>query len=399
MSDSFLQAPEVLCGEEVASQVNTVTNGSVSKLLALMRLLYRTLTSHRHSPITSLPTELLLKVVSHFTMAQFLSFRGVCRCHHQIVGASEQKIACQLLKTPEFWLAGRLYGNTGPEFESYKHLFGLKRRCSVVATLAKFLSEYSLKQYGEDERFVETDIRSRLLLLTHYIEHHRSSLKAFVSDPNNTPFFGVPNEEIEVLTLANYNYESAYYLCGLHGWLMGLLEKRLEGETLTILDEAPEANYAELLVLGGMEAIKDSIVPDTFTERYSKMEMHMQRACSVSQIQDTGYLRLPEPPTRTVDLALVLDPITPPLYHQTAIKMCGILPKDYDLLEELIVCLPDKPSMLWKIDTRDAVSDFKLEVCPHYRSVDSQRSPLNDGDSGWLDNMLYLRNTRLTRVQ
>lgn len=275
--------------------------------------------------------------------------------------------------------------------ESYKHLFSLKRRCSVVNTLAKFISDYSLMEYGEHERFVETDIRSRLLLLTHYLEHHRSCLQAFVSDPSNEPYFGVPNGEIENFTLANYKHESAYHLCGLHKWLMGLLERRLGGETLTILDreDTEGTKYAELLVLGGIEAIKDCIVPDTCTERVNNMEMHMQRACSV---------RLSELPTRTVDLALVLAPITPPLSHQTALNMCGIMPMDYDILENLFVCLPEEPSTLWQVDTSYADSDFKFEVCPDHTSADSERSPIGDDLGVWLKKMMSLRYIQLTRV-
>lgn len=63
-----------------------------------------------------------------------------------------------------------------------------------------------------------------------------------------------------------------------------------EGETLTVLDrdDSPEAKYAELLVLGSIEAIRDSILPDTLTERYNKMKTHMHRACSVSRVNDPG---------------------------------------------------------------------------------------------------------------
>lgn len=351
--------------------------------------------------MTSLPTELFLNIVSHFTMAQFLRFRGVCRLFHQTFDGSERIIVWQLLRTPEFWLAGRIFGNTGPEMESYKHLFGLKRRCSIVDTLAKFLSEYSLEEHGEDGQLVETEIRSPLLLLTHYLEHHRLSLKAFVSNPNNEPFLGVPNEEIEVLTLAKYNHEAAYLLCGLHKWLIRLLVKRLDGRALTKLDKAHalDVGYAELLVLGGIEAIRDSILPDTIAGRYDKVEAHMERACSDSRVNDTGYVSLQELPARTVDLALVLEPIMPPLNHQTAVSMCGILPKDYNILERLIIRLPDKPSSLWQVDTRDAVSDFELEVGPDNRSSDSERSPMDDVDSDvWLNKMILLNNTRLTRV-
>ena len=65
----------------------------------------------------------------------------------------------QLLGTPDFRLAGRLFGNIGPEMESCKHQFGLKRRCSVD-TLANFLSEYSHEESGEDEQFGEIKVRS-----------------------------------------------------------------------------------------------------------------------------------------------------------------------------------------------------------------------------------------------
>ncbi|CAF9935900.1 MAG: hypothetical protein ALECFALPRED_006631 [Alectoria fallacina] len=274
--------------------------------------------------------------------------------------------------------------------ESYKHLFGLKRRCSIVDTLANFLSEYSLEEHGEDGQLVETEIRSPLLVLTHYLEHHRSSLKAFVSNLKNEPFLGVPNEEIEVLTLAKHNHEAAYLLCGLHKWLIRLLIKRLDGKALTRLDKAHalDVEYAELLVLGGIEAIRDSILPDTTAGRYDKVEAHMERACSDSRVNDTGYVSLQELPGKTVDLALVLEPITPPLNHQTAVSMCGILPKDYNNLDKLIIRLPDEP-----------VSDFELEVGPDNRSADSERCPMDDIDSDvWLNEMILLNNTRLTRV-
>lgn len=253
--------------------------------------------------------------------------------------------------------------------ESYKHLFGPKQCCSVFDTLAKFLS--------------------------------CSSLKAFVSDPNNKPYHGILNEEIEILTLANCNHEATYLLCGLHVWLMHLLEKRLEGEAVTILDEidAPKAKYSELLVYGFIEAIRDSIRPNILTERYDKMETHMERACSVSRINRTGHVRLPELPARTVDLALALDSLSPPLNYQTAVRMCGILPKDYEVLERLIVHLPDEPSTLWQVDMRDVVGDFELEICPDNGSAVSERSPMFDaGSEGWLSTMVFLNNTRLTRV-
>lgn len=357
MSNSFLRAPAVQRSEGVASQVTVLLNGLVSRLVALMRKPYRTLRSYRHSQMASLPNELLLIIISHFTMTQLLRFRGVCGQIHQVVGASEMIIVRQLLQTQEFWLAGKLFGNTRPDTASYKHLFVLRRRCSVVNTSAKFISEYSLVECGEHERFVEADIRSCLLLLTHYLERHRLCLQAFVSDPNNEPYFEVPNKEIEILTLAEYKHESVYHLCGLHKWLMGLLEKRLGGETLTILDrqETEGAKYAELLALGGIEAIRDSILPETFTERCNKVEMHVQRACSVC---DPG-VRFPGLPMRTVDLALVLAPITPLLSHQTALSMCGMLPMDYDILERLFFCLPAEGScILWQVDTVDGASDF-----------------------------------------
>lgn len=251
-------------------------------------------------------------------------------------------------------------------------------------------------EYGEHERFVEADIRSCLLLLTHYLERHRLCLQAFVSDPNNEPYFKVPNKEIEILTLVEYKHESVYHLCGLHKWLMGLLEKRLGGETLTILDrqETEGAKYAELLALGGIEAIRDSILPETFTERCNKVEMHVQRACSVC---DPG-VRFPGLPMRTVDLALVLAPITPLLSHQTALSMCGMLPMDYDILESLFVCLPaEEPSILWQVDTVDGASDFKSETCPDCSSADSERSPIGDDSGVWSKEMINLHNKRLTR--
>ncbi|CAF9936465.1 hypothetical protein IMSHALPRED_010772 [Imshaugia aleurites] len=331
-------------------------------------------------------------------MAQFLRFRGVCRYYHQIVVTDEKVIVRRLLKGSEFRLAGQLFGCTGPETENYKHLFGLKRRCSVVDTLAKFLSEYSLAKHGEDDQFVEIKTRPHLLLLTHCLERHRSYLRSFVSDPNNGPRLGVPNEEIEALTFANYNYKAAYLLSGLHSCLIRLLEERLEEHDCTLLDESPKGKYAELLVLGGIEFIRDSILPKTLTERQDNMEKHMERACSA--INNTGSTRLSEPPTRTVDLALVLGPIMPRLHHQTAVVMCDLLPKDNDILQTLFVRLPKDPSALWQVDTHDAVHDFKLEVSPRDRSAVSELSPLDGGDSeGWLDEMVDGNFTVLTQVQ
>ena len=190
--------------------------------------------------------------------------------------------------------------------ESRKHIFGLKRRCSVVDTLAKFLAEHSLEESREDEKCGELEVRSQLLVLTDHLERHRSYLEAFVSGPNDEPYLGVPDEEIEILTLASYKHETAYLLCGLHEWLMRLLEKHLEGEILTVLDrdDSPKAKYAELFVHGGIEAIRDSILPDIFTERYNKMERHIYRTCSVSRVNNLAYVRLPKLPARTIVPAL-----------------------------------------------------------------------------------------------
>lgn len=90
MSDLSLQAPAVQRDEGAASQVNVLINGLVSRLMVLMGQSYRTLTSHRHSPMTSLPSELVRGIISHLTMAELIRFRGVCRFFHEVFHYSEK---------------------------------------------------------------------------------------------------------------------------------------------------------------------------------------------------------------------------------------------------------------------------------------------------------------------
>lgn len=106
-------------------------------------------------------------------------------------------------------------------------------------------------------------------MLTHYLENNPSSLKAFVSDPNNKPHLRVPNEEIEALALAKYDYKAAYHLCSLHRSFMGLLNKRLDAYSLTMLNiaHAPNVKYSKLVISGSIEVIKDSILPSTLLMR------------------------------------------------------------------------------------------------------------------------------------
>ena len=179
-----------------------------------------------------------------------------------------------------------------------------------------------------------------------------------MAGPNDEPYLGVPDEEIENLTLANYKHETAYLLSGLHEWLMRLLEKRLEGKIITVLDkdDSPKAKYAELFVHGGIEAIRDSILPDILTERYNRMERHTYRACSVSRVNDLAYVRLRNFPQGQL------------IWHLYA----SIALPD-EILEKRLVRLPMEPSTLWQVDLRDAVDDFKLEVSPNYVSADRKR--------------------------
>lgn len=70
MSDLSLQAPAVQRDEGAASQVNVLING--------------------HSPMTSLPSELVRGIISHLTMAELIRFRGVCRFFHEVFHYSEK---------------------------------------------------------------------------------------------------------------------------------------------------------------------------------------------------------------------------------------------------------------------------------------------------------------------
>lgn len=98
--------------------------------------------------------------------------------------------------------------------------------------------------------------------------------------------------------LANYNYKAAYFLCGLHSWLVQLLEKRLDEETLSMFgtDEIPCGKYVQLLVLGSIEAIRNFIIPDTLTERRIKVETQIERVCSGSRGSDTIYIPFSDHP-------------------------------------------------------------------------------------------------------
>ena len=292
--------------------------------------------------MTSLPTEILLNITSHFSVAQFLRFRGVCRNFHQVVVTSERSFVRQLLQSSELQEVGKLFGNTGAESETYKHLFGLIRRCSIVDTLANFMSGYPLEDYLRVDQ-LKTKIQSQLLLLTHFLEHYLSSLNVFVFDPKNKNCLGVQNQNIRDLTVAKYDLHVVEILNKVHFWLFILLQKRLEGRSLTLFNEedneedGPPMPHAELILFGGIEAIKDCLLPDTLKDRIMQMHTHMVCAGSKSSVDDIEH-RLSELPARRVELALSLNPITPLLDRQTAANINGILPKDNDLFD----CLPTR---------------------------------------------------------
>ena len=357
--------------------------------------------------LMNLPVELLLEIISHFTMAEFLRFRSVCRFFFRIINYHEGAIARQLIGNPEFRRTNDLFRVREPEKRTYKHLFRVERRCSVVNTLANFLTEHHLEKYTKEQLFHEMDIRAFLLLLAHYLERHRCNLEAFVTNRNNNPRLGRPNEAIEDDTLAVYNHKAAYLLCGLHDWLMPVLETRLRGHRITLIGSfgTPRQQYAQLLILGGIEALKDSIVPDVFEVRNQNMSMHMERAWSGPFANNTKHVHVPAIPRRVADLALVLDPVLPSLRYHTAIEMCRILPRAGRLLETLLVSMPENPNMPghpWAVSlviTCNAAEHFELEISSPGMSAVSEWSFMYDGSKEWLVRQVRSGSITLIQVQ
>lgn len=355
-----------------------------------------------------LPVELQIEIVSNFAMGDLLNSRIAGPELLYLTMTAQTKTAWKLQRDSKMEFARRLWKDLVLNDRTYDHLFYLNRLCAIADKLARYLSDRYHNSVGEPEEYpciytntfsrkvMASKFRPYLILLAHFLEHHRLCLKDHVTDPR---YFANPRAAVEVQTLCKYNPEHAWNLRGLHQHLVPALHERLQLADPLATDlpyYRVEQTYASLAVLGGLEALRDCIMPPTFGARIRHMRSHIRRSFSMPPATDGSHISLPRPPVRSNTLAHKLGPFklsltSLPTAHELAIQICDFPPEYRELVEIFALRNPkDARGRIFVVETlgysaeRDFIDLYVLNA-DNIGQPGGENFLAGEGDEGDLD--------------
>lgn len=298
----------------------------------------------RHFEFTKLPLEILIILLGAMAAEQLSLFRRLCKAFHKVVKENESAIVTAALKNDFYRTASKLYyqhiyfPRPPPNTLHLNDLYRLARRCDSARNLAFLIAQNEIIDLIRDSENtsiapdqdcsvsqITANLYPYIVALFHFLENYRFSLATFVPDPHltysYTTFARRPSSQIEGQLLAHYNKETVFRLCSLYYILLEIVEEKLPQEDITTLPfRSFDFNYLQILIFGGLEAVRDVIAKDSISTRVRYIRAHYDQTMVVP---DTSYHR---------NLIPLPKPILQKLDHQMTSHLCRRLPSAEDLL-------------------------------------------------------------------
>ena len=300
----------------------------------------------RHFEFTKLPLEILIILLGQMAAKQLLLFKRLCKAFQKVVTENESAIVTAALKNDWYRTASKLYythiyfPRPPPNTLHFNDLYRLARRCDSARNLAFLIAQNEITDLIRDSQntsIAPDQIRSvtqvaanlypYLVALFHFLETYRFRLATFVPDPHFVYSYAVfarkPSTQIEKQLLALYNKETVFRLCSLYWILVKIIEEKVPDTGLVTLPfRSSDFNYLQILIFGGLEAVRDVIAKDSVSARVTHIRAHYKKAMDMP-----GSLS-----RRKRDLVRLPKPILPRLDQQMRGHLCRRLPSAEDLL-------------------------------------------------------------------
>lgn len=240
-------------------------------------------------------------------------------------------------------------------------LLNLSHRWHVVDHIAIFLARFhliqahrltppSLVEQPENAAIVNNmarNMRPYLLMLYHFIEMYRAGLAESVNTYKSLA--DIPREDlssrVEAQILRQYNGHVIHRLCAMSNFLIKVIVRRLRpasyaGGFERLLrgwsrDPASEAQCMELLVIGSLETVNQTITLSGFPARIAAIERHLQEFSSMKKPDRRPSRRRPVISRKSKsisDAPTGSNTIMPALDFETVKRISRILPERDDFL-------------------------------------------------------------------
>ncbi|KAI4179415.1 MAG: hypothetical protein LQ348_005400 [Seirophora lacunosa] len=268
--------------------------------------------------LSNLPPELQAQVLCNLVWRDVLRFRMTCRLFSTLTMDHAGELVRHLIKHDKALAkANSLYGNESSK-STFEYVVDLSRRCHVAASLARFLAIYHVSETlnyrapadlarSKDVRLIVITARSlepHLLIIGHMLERYRSSVAALVQEVDllhgdsglvSQTRAQAWSKEVEILN--EYDEVEVYSTSMVFDLLKKTLSRelrpvsyatswewRLRGLTLR---SATERQVMELMVFGGLGAIKKVITISSYSRRLQELECWMHALTPVEAANET----------------------------------------------------------------------------------------------------------------
>lgn len=316
------------------------------------------------SLVIDLIPDVQILVLCQMDLADLLSFRLVCRGFHSIVNCHQSAITIHFIKYGPLRKFATLYRPLAvPGPFDLDQLFRLSHRFHVVEHISIFLAKFhviqvhrlihpSMVEQPEHAIVVENMARKMnpyLLMLYHFIEMYRAGLAAAVGTHQYSS--GPPNEDlssrVEAEIIRQYNARAIRRLCAMSKFLVRVIARRLRPASYAGVFErflrgwsktpASEAQCMELLVIGSLETINQTITLSGFPARIAAIERYLHDSSSTNRKTPDRRLSrsmsiISRKSSATSHVSVSFNPIMQPLDLETVNKISQILPERDDFL-------------------------------------------------------------------
>lgn len=313
------------------------------------------------SLLINLILEMQIMILCQMSLEDLLQFRLVCRAFNRIVNWNQSSVVMHFTRHGPLSKFAMLYRPLAPVPLELGVLFDLSHRWHVVDHIAVFLARFHLIQFHhltppslveqpENAAIVNNmarNMRPYLLMLYHFIEMYRAGLAQAVNAHKTVA--DIPSEDlrcrVEAQILRQYNGHVIHRLCAMSNFLIKVIVRRLRpasyaGGLERLLrgwsrDPASEAQCMELLVIGSLETINQTVTLPGFPARIAAIERHLREFSS-----------MPKPDRRPSRTMSVISRKNKSISDEPTSSNNIMRPLDLETVKKISCTLPERDNFL-----------------------------------------------------